>query len=76
MPLHRTAPLHSHLPHATPTGLTCNRYHDEFNAVHVAPTPTLDALKATAPRRWRCLRAHGTAVGLPSDADMGNSEAS
>lgn len=26
------------------------------------------------PNRWRTLRAHGTAVGLPSDDDMGNSE--
>ncbi|CAL9165842.1 unnamed protein product [Musa hybrid cultivar] len=27
-----------------------------------------------APERWRLLRAHGTAVGLPTDDDMGNSE--
>eukprot|EP00878_Enallax_costatus_P000358 GHUV01000442.1.p1 GENE.GHUV01000442.1~~GHUV01000442.1.p1 ORF type:complete len:532 (+),score=190.31 GHUV01000442.1:68-1597(+) len=26
------------------------------------------------PRRYRSVKAHGTAVGLPSDADMGNSE--
>lgn len=39
-----------------------------------AQTPALDALKAAGPRRWRLLKAHGTAVGLPSDADMGNSE--
>lgn len=50
------------------------RYHDQYNAVHCANSPTLDGLKAQAPRRWRTLRAHGTAVGLPSDADMGNSE--
>lgn len=31
-------------------------------------------LPVQAPRRWRTLRGHGTAVGLPSDADMGNSE--
>lgn len=28
----------------------------------------------TAPDKWRLLRAHGLAVGLPSDEDMGNSE--
>lgn len=27
-----------------------------------------------APERWRLVKAHGTAVGLPSDDDMGNSE--
>ncbi|KAG5526930.1 hypothetical protein RHGRI_032999 [Rhododendron griersonianum] len=26
------------------------------------------------PERWRLVRAHGTAVGLPTDDDMGNSE--
>ena len=46
---------------------------DEWNAIHVADTPTTDALKKV-PRRWRTIKAHGTAVGLPSDADMGNSE--
>jgi 2,3-bisphosphoglycerate-independent phosphoglycerate mutase len=45
---------------------------DEWDAVHLARTPTLDRLRASGP--WRSLRAHGTAVGLPSDADMGNSE--
>ena len=45
---------------------------DEFDAVHLARTPTLDRLWATAPHAR--LRAHGTAVGMPSDADMGNSE--
>ncbi|PRW33685.1 2,3-bisphosphoglycerate-independent phosphoglycerate mutase isoform B [Chlorella sorokiniana] len=55
-------------------GLGESKYHDQYNAVHCAKTPTLDGLKAQAPRRWRTLRAHGTAVGLPSDADMGNSE--
>jgi len=45
---------------------------DEWDAVHLARTPTLDRLCAAGP--WRTLRAHGTAVGLPSDADMGNSE--
>lgn len=42
------------------------------NAWHLAHTPTLDALMA-GPIVGR-LRAHGTAVGMPSDKDMGNSE--
>ena len=45
---------------------------DASNGVHVAYTPTLDALfreKLMLP-----LKAHGKAVGLPSDGDMGNSE--
>lgn len=50
-----------------------NEYKDEFNAVHVASTPTIDALRNVS-NRFRTVRAHGTAVGLPSDADMGNSE--
>ena len=46
---------------------------DEFNAIHSANTPCTDALKEV-PGRWRTVIAHGTAVGLPSDDDMGNSE--
>lgn len=46
---------------------------DSFNAVYSADTPCTDALKAV-PKRYRSVKAHGTAVGLPSDADMGNSE--
>ena len=42
------------------------------DAVVVAKTPTLDTLLATCPYTY--LKAHGTAVGLPSDEDMGNSE--
>ena len=42
------------------------------DAVKVAKTPTLDNLLATCPHTY--LKAHGTAVGLPSDEDMGNSE--
>jgi len=42
------------------------------DAVAVANTPTLDHLLATCPHTY--LKAHGTAVGLPSDEDMGNSE--
>ncbi|MBP5230293.1 MAG: 2,3-bisphosphoglycerate-independent phosphoglycerate mutase [Clostridia bacterium] len=44
----------------------------EGNAVAAADTPTLDMLTETCPRFL--LKAHGTAVGLPSDDDMGNSE--
>ena len=42
------------------------------NAVNAAFTPTLDMLAAKYPHVN--LKAHGTAVGLPSDDDMGNSE--
>ena len=42
------------------------------NMVMQATTPTLDKLKANDP--FRIIKAHGTAVGLPSDDDMGNSE--
>ena len=42
------------------------------DAVKVAKTPTLDNLLATCPHTY--IKAHGTAVGLPSDEDMGNSE--
>ncbi len=42
------------------------------NAVAQAYTPTLDRLMAEYP--MVSLKAHGTAVGLPSDDDMGNSE--
>ncbi len=42
------------------------------NAVKKANTPTLDMLMSKYPTL--SLKAHGTAVGLPSDDDMGNSE--
>ncbi len=42
------------------------------NAVDLARTPALDHLMATYPNM--VIKAHGTAVGLPSDKDMGNSE--
>ena len=42
------------------------------NAVTQASTPTLDALLASDLSTQ--LAAHGTAVGLPTDDDMGNSE--
>ncbi|TMQ27988.1 MAG: 2,3-bisphosphoglycerate-independent phosphoglycerate mutase [Deltaproteobacteria bacterium] len=45
---------------------------DEADAVAIAATPTLDRLWVPGLRAE--LRAHGKAVGLPSDDDMGNSE--
>ncbi|MBE6581316.1 MAG: 2,3-bisphosphoglycerate-independent phosphoglycerate mutase [Ruminococcaceae bacterium] len=42
------------------------------NAVKTAYTPVLDMLMSKYPTV--SLKAHGTAVGLPSDDDMGNSE--
>src|SRR5829696_6832275 len=45
---------------------------DEADAVTIASTPTLDRLWVPGLRAE--LRAHGKAVGLPSDDDMGNSE--
>ncbi|KAJ7949922.1 Phosphoglycerate mutase, 2,3-bisphosphoglycerate-independent [Quillaja saponaria] len=47
---------------------------DQYNCIHTADTPTMDSLKKGAPEKWRLVRAHGTAVGLPTDDDMGNSE--
>ncbi len=44
----------------------------EANAVSLAYTPTLDMLMSKYPTVK--LKAHGTAVGLPGDDDMGNSE--
>jgi len=45
---------------------------DLSDAVWLARTPTLDQLAASAPTGE--LVAHGRAVGMPSDGDMGNSE--
>ncbi len=45
---------------------------DEGDAVARAYTPTLDWLRSLPSATQ--LRAHGRAVGMPSDADMGNSE--
>ncbi|QRM18511.1 2,3-bisphosphoglycerate-independent phosphoglycerate mutase [Dechloromonas sp. TW-R-39-2] len=42
------------------------------SAIAAARKPVLDRLFATCPNI--SLRAHGTAVGMPSDDDMGNSE--
>ncbi|MDR0993391.1 MAG: 2,3-bisphosphoglycerate-independent phosphoglycerate mutase [Verrucomicrobiota bacterium] len=44
----------------------------EGDYVRSACMPTLDWLKANCPSTT--LKAHGTAVGMPSDDDMGNSE--
>ena len=45
---------------------------DESDGIYIANTPVLDEL-FQEPLMIR-LKAHGTAVGLPSDGDMGNSE--
>ena len=45
---------------------------DVGSAIAAARKPTLDRLFADYPNIK--LRAHGTAVGMPSDDDMGNSE--
>ena len=51
-----------------------NPIKDEYNACHVAKTPTMDALAAKGSSYYRSVLAHGPAVGLPTDQDMGNSE--
>src|SRR5436190_23123064 len=45
---------------------------DAGDAVALARTPVLDRLRALP--SYRQLKAHGRGVGMPSDADMGNSE--
>src|SRR3954466_11757630 len=45
---------------------------NEGNAIAQAKKPVLDELFAKYP--YTLLKAHGKAVGLPSDDDMGNSE--
>ncbi len=45
---------------------------DDSNMVSAAYTPHLNWLKENAPNT--SLRAHGPAVGMPADDDMGNSE--
>ncbi|CAH9072471.1 unnamed protein product [Cuscuta europaea] len=47
---------------------------NEYNAIHVAETPTMDSFKQGHPDTWRLITAHGHAVGLPTQDDMGNSE--
>ncbi len=46
--------------------------HEEGDAVKTASTPTLDWLKENG--LYTELRAHGGAVGMPTESDMGNSE--
>jgi 2,3-bisphosphoglycerate-independent phosphoglycerate mutase len=45
--------------------------HDEWNAIHLAPTPRCDALLAEYP--WTLIKTSGEDVGLPAGT-MGNSE--
>ncbi len=45
---------------------------DESDGVYLAKTPCLDELLKSP--LFTTLKAHGTAVGMPSDEDMGNSE--
>ncbi|MEI7832134.1 MAG: 2,3-bisphosphoglycerate-independent phosphoglycerate mutase [bacterium] len=52
-------------------GVGVGKY-EEGDAVRTALTPTLNWLKENA--LYSTLKAHGKAVGLPSDDDMGNSE--
>ena len=52
-------------------GVGFGKYSDG-DAVAAAITKNLDGLYKNYP--WTKLKAHGLAVGLPSDADMGNSE--
>lgn len=68
---HRFAPRQGPVVIVVMDGVGLGR-EDEGNAVWLARKPTLDRLMARHP--WTKLRAHGTAVGLPSDDDMGNSE--
>ncbi|MCC2111277.1 MAG: 2,3-bisphosphoglycerate-independent phosphoglycerate mutase, partial [Hyphomicrobiales bacterium] len=44
----------------------------ESDFVRIADTPNLDWLRAHAV--YTEIKAHGKAVGLPDDSDMGNSE--
>src|SRR3990167_1659848 len=46
--------------------------HDASNGVFMAKTPCLDRLMKSP--LYTTLKAHGKAVGMPSDSDMGNSE--
>lgn len=45
---------------------------DAHNAVHMAKTPFLDTVLGG--HHYTQLKAHGSAVGMPSESDMGNSE--
>uniref|UniRef100_K3XFX0 phosphoglycerate mutase (2,3-diphosphoglycerate-independent) n=3 Tax=Setaria TaxID=4554 RepID=K3XFX0_SETIT len=74
-----TLPDHPKLPKGKPVAVVVldgwgEADADQYNCIHVAQTPVMDSLKNGAPEKWRLVKAHGTAVGLPSDDDMGNSE--
>ncbi|TXT57957.1 MAG: putative 2,3-bisphosphoglycerate-independent phosphoglycerate mutase [Promethearchaeota archaeon] len=49
---------------------------NEKNALHLADTPFLDKIRTECIKNnlYIQLKAHGTAVGLPTDKEMGNSE--
>ncbi len=49
---------------------------DNSNAFFLAKTPFLKNIQSEWPKKklYAALKAHGTAVGLPSDEEMGNSE--
>ena len=51
-----------------------NPIKDEYNACHSSKSPTMDALAAKGADYYRSVLAHGPAVDLPTDQDMGNSE--
>jgi 2,3-bisphosphoglycerate-independent phosphoglycerate mutase len=75
-----SSPLRPHSRHSGPKGPVVlvvmdgigRGAGDEADAVSIASTPTLDRLWIPGARAE--LRAHGHAVGLPTDDDMGNSE--
>lgn len=49
---------------------------NDRNALYLADTPFLDKLRKECPKKnlYTELKAHGKAVGLPTDEEMGNSE--
>lgn len=49
---------------------------NDTNAFYLAKTPFIDKLQKECPKKkmYATLKAHGTAVGLPTDDEMGNSE--
>ncbi|MFO8018323.1 MAG: 2,3-bisphosphoglycerate-independent phosphoglycerate mutase [Promethearchaeia archaeon] len=49
---------------------------NEYNAYYLADTPYIDKIQQESPQKdlYTELKAHGTAVGLPTDNEMGNSE--
>ena len=67
----RFSPLSGPLVTVVMDGVGLSDY-QEGNALKLANTPTLDGLFSTY--GVLPLAAHGTAVGLPSNGDMGNSE--